>query len=825
MSSHSSSSLRPPDGGVWFPRIAPALEHAAATLPAPGVVMCWECCGTRVFGSFADHATMWAAVRRSPQPQCGYEIIRELDRCKLYSDLEMYCPLAERDAVAPALDHALRVFLELFRAAGGGGALTVLDGTRTVTLPAAKANEWFGTAETSTHVDVVKFSYHVIVQGLAFPNAGAAKQRVKALPPFVRLVPDGSRLHALVSKQPNLVDLSVFYKNKNFRMLGSCKSTDTATPFKFHPVYNEHTDELDALVTYAAHLPLASNTAAVSAIEEERPRKRMRAPDAAAVNESISNAEARASVVDVQAVINANRPRLDALQGALRALFVHYGDAKTEIRYLQAVDGPSLRWETRNQGTRPCLLNCTEHTSNNALLSLEPLLTATGGHGIIKDAYDVRYKCLTERCGKPTGVIGTLAWDPLQQRYQFEVIFPPRLLASNRRPATFRPRSAPLPNAATRVAAAASANVVTPPATPAPAVAPANVSPFSMLAPSPPATPAPTVVSANVSPFSILAPHRPATTGGGEASGGGGDAAGDDEVCDEYDDSDGEDPVVRTIPKEAQPHMQSIGSKNDEDDVDPEDPELNTYELVKQRFERYNFHIEFPFSYAYVRPGTSEPMLCNDSVWRSRNIRMVYYEKDLLTREWIVKPFIRKWMLDRRAKSYHALVVDPCFTNPKDLNFWPGILAARLPPIPDQQVPTLIAPFVRHVLEVLCNDDDYTCQYILDLMASMVQRPHAQTGVVVSLFGRQGCGKGILLAALREYVLGPAITYQTPKAEDDLMGRFANGAFNKVMVQVDEVGSMHEFDNLIKNLVTNSTIRLERKGKDCITVKNLTNLW
>ena len=78
-------------------------------------------------------------------------------------------------------------------------------------------------------------------QGLAFANAGVVKQRVRTLPPFVRLVAEGSRLHALVVKQPNILALSVYFKSKNFRTLGSCKASDLETPFRFHETYNEHT--------------------------------------------------------------------------------------------------------------------------------------------------------------------------------------------------------------------------------------------------------------------------------------------------------------------------------------------------------------------------------------------------------------------------------------------------------------------------------------------------------------------------------------------------------------------------------------------------------
>ena len=601
-------------------------------------------------------------------------------------------------------------------------------------------------------------------QGLAFANAGVVKQRVRTLPPFARLVAEGSRLHALVVKQPNILDLSVYYRSKLFRLLGSCKASDLSTPFRFHETYNEHTDELDALVTHAAHLPLF-DAPAVSALSasSDRPRKRARAEPPS------QRAAATGGHGDVQAIIDAHRERLDALQAALRALFVHYGDVRTEVRYLVEAEGHSLRWELRNQGARPCLLNCTDHHSNNALVWLVPILTATGGHGLIKDAYEVKIQCTTERCGKPTGVIGRLAWDGA--RYAMEAVFPPQLVPTNRRPATFKARTEPLPGAATvRRAQPAAAQPVPPP---------------------PPPQPEADEVASE------------ASTSPSEAAGGG---------------------IVLTLAQTGHPILMR-GRGVEDEEVDIDDPETNQYDMVKQRFEKCNFRIEYPFSYGYMRRGYIEPMLCNDTTFRSKHIQLCYFEKDPFTREWRKQPFIGRWMKDPRNKSYDSIVVDPADTNPRDLNLWPGVLAARLPPVPATSVPELVEPFVRHVREVLANDNEQVCEYLLDLMANMVKQPHKPSGVVVSLYGCQGCGKGILLAALREYVLGPLITFQTGNVEEDLIGRFANGIMNKVMVQVDEVGSVHAFDNLLKNLCTNNTIRYEKKGKDTVIIQNYVNLW
>ena len=596
-------------------------------------------------------------------------------------------------------------------------------------------------------------------QGLAFANAGVVKQRVRTLPPFARLVAEGSRLHALVVKQPNILDLSVYFKNKLFRSLDSCKASDLGTPFRFHETYNEHTDELDALVTYAAHLPLF-DAPAVSAIESascsDRPRKRARVEGAPL--------PVTASVSNVEAIIGEHRERLDALQAALRALFVHYGDARTEVRYLVEVEGHSLRWELRNQGARPCLLNCTDHHSNNALLWLEP--TAGDAMTFIKDAYSVRYKCLTERCGKPSGVIGELAWNGA--RYDFATVFPPQLVPAQRRPATFRPRTEPLPGAATQR--------TQPQAQPQPQPAAVREEEASEAVASPSEAPAVPVRAR------ALLLER-----------------------DEEDDDD--------------------DNFDEQDGVDPLDPPLNTYELVKTRFERWTFKTKFPIGFAMFEPSMGAPMLCNEAQCVQYYKDLFYFEQDPLTRDWVRRPFMRKWLGDSNKRKVRKIVVSPSGAHRRDFNAWKGFRAERLPPVPDEDVPDLVAPFLRHVLEVYSNDDEATFNFLVDLFANVLQRPHKPSCVAVNLFGRQGAGKGIVLSALRKYVIGPEASYQTPSPDLDLVGRFASGTFGKVFIQIDEIGNMAMYEDVIKNIVTNDTVRLERKNKDAIVVKNMCNLF
>jgi hypothetical protein len=55
------------------------------------------------------------------------------------------------------------------------------------------------------------------------------------------------------------------------------------------------------------------------------------------------------------------------------------------------------------------------------------------------------------------------------------------------------------------------------------------------------------------------------------------------------------------------------------------------------------------------------------------------------------------------------------------------------------------------------------------------------------------------------------------------MGTFANGMVGKVLVQVDEVKSLHDFSDKLKDLITNTTVNYEKKGKDSIVLPNLAN--
>lgn len=155
---------------------------------------------------------------------------------------------------------------------------------------------------------------------------------------------------------------------------------------------------------------------------------------------------------------------------------------------------------------------------------------------------------------------------------------------------------------------------------------------------------------------------------------------------------------------------------------------------------------------------------------------------------------------------------------------WNGFLAAKSPPVDNDSIQDLVSPIIKHINDVITEGNQEHTGWLLDYMANMIQHPHKKSQVAISLYGKQGCGKGILFDFFRNHILGTDCSFQTANPENDVLGRFSNGFVNRVFVQIDEVKSLHDFGDALKNIITNSTLNYEKKGKDTIVVQNMTNL-
>ena len=183
--------------------------------------------------------------------------------------------------------------------------------------------------------------------------------------------------------------------------------------------------------------------------------------------------------------------------------------------------------------------------------------------------------------------------------------------------------------------------------------------------------------------------------------------------------------------------------------------------------------------------------------------------------------FVTRWMGDVRIREVTRIVCDPQKTDPKAYNMWNGFAAERLLGV--SGVDALVAPIVHHIGRVMTDDNEAHTGWVLDYLANILQRPHQKTQVAISLFGKQGCGKGILFDFFRTKILGTNCSKQTSNPMADLFGGFASGLVNSVMVQIDEITNLKDKKDALKDLITSDKVRYEQKGKDCIVVQNLSN--
>ena len=188
--------------------------------------------------------------------------------------------------------------------------------------------------------------------------------------------------------------------------------------------------------------------------------------------------------------------------------------------------------------------------------------------------------------------------------------------------------------------------------------------------------------------------------------------------------------------------------------------------------------------------------------------------------------FVDKWLDDPNKRSVEKLVIDPENKAQDNVyNMWPGFLAARLPPVDPERIPELTQPIVRHIYDVYANKNQTHANWLMAHSAHMFQHPGTKTNVAVSLYGDEGCGKGIILEFYRNDLMGPDCTYQTSNIEEDVLGKFAKALVGTVLVQIDENRSTHKNADRLKDIITNATVNYQAKNKDTIVLPSLANLF
>ena len=190
------------------------------------------------------------------------------------------------------------------------------------------------------------------------------------------------------------------------------------------------------------------------------------------------------------------------------------------------------------------------------------------------------------------------------------------------------------------------------------------------------------------------------------------------------------------------------------------------------------------------------------------------------------------WFRHPNRRQYDRIVFEPGIDAPEGcLNLWTGFDA--------EDVPGSCDKFLAHIRDNICavefdptlhrDEADRDAhegelyEYFLDWVANMVQNPGQPGHTALVLSGDQGIGKGFLVKRIGELV-GKHFLQITNSAH--LVGNFNAHLANTLLLFADEAFYANDpkGEAVLKGLITEETIALERKNIDVVSVPNFLHI-
>jgi hypothetical protein len=185
------------------------------------------------------------------------------------------------------------------------------------------------------------------------------------------------------------------------------------------------------------------------------------------------------------------------------------------------------------------------------------------------------------------------------------------------------------------------------------------------------------------------------------------------------------------------------------------------------------------------------------------------------------RPAFDWWLQQTDRREYSGIVFEPdpvkSKRHPNALNLFRGF---AVKPVAKERGCDL---YYQHLLDNVCDGNLRNYRYLLDLLASWVQRPGVKVPAPV-LVGDKGCGKSIVGVMMRE-VIGERYTVTASKI-DQIVGRFNSHLARSLLVLVEEATYAGDLksQSALKHLLTGGRLLLEYKGLESIEVDSKCNL-
>ena len=200
-----------------------------------------------------------------------------------------------------------------------------------------------------------------------------------------------------------------------------------------------------------------------------------------------------------------------------------------------------------------------------------------------------------------------------------------------------------------------------------------------------------------------------------------------------------------------------------------------------------------------------------------------FYETttDGKTKNKLYNPF-KEWRSWADRREVWAIGFDPRSKENTDIfNLWNGFAISKEEA--DKTDAEEADPILHHIKELWCDGDEASYNYVLDMFAHYIQKPHIKTGVVLSLKSKQGGGKGIILNKLND-IIGDDHFCSNSNA-NYLFGDFNGQLEGKILVNLDEAfwGGDKKMEGMMKSKITETKQTVRKLFKEAYTVDDYVN--
>jgi hypothetical protein len=244
------------------------------------------------------------------------------------------------------------------------------------------------------------------------------------------------------------------------------------------------------------------------------------------------------------------------------------------------------------------------------------------------------------------------------------------------------------------------------------------------------------------------------------------------------------------------------------------------------------FMYEFNFKYAVVHDGDRVRIIsqgydpvANRKYWKyftAREFELLHADREIHgfdgnRNEVTLGTAGDVWLRHPSRRSYkEGVVFDPTGREyPGQLNLFQGFALA-----PQEGDWSLLR---NHIETIICRGNKEHARYLFDWIARMFQQPDKPAETAIVMRGKEGTGKGILMTAIRKIIGHHARLISQPR---HLVGNFNAHLRDCLFLAADEAFFAGDVAHVgvLKSLITESHIMVERKGVDAISATNMLHM-